>query len=305
MKLNWLKIGSFILLLVVAVGGWMLLFHIPNLIVKIDAREMTLRDGSPMVELFERVNQEGRKGKHFEVATDDGLKLQAYLTYSKQKKDKGTVILLHGIRSWKENFAEMSQSLAKQGYNAVALDLRAHGQSEGTYCTFGVNEKQDVKLLIDEIIKEGLNSNIGVWGQSLGGAIALQSLAHDPRLKFGIIESTFSDFSTIVHDYIGYHTGVSIEILSEFLMWRAGKIGGFNPSAAVPAKSCNAITQPVLMVHGDEGQRIAIEYGKINYNELSSSDKEFVTVQGANHLNVWNVGGSRYRNKVSEFLKSL
>ena len=142
------------------------------------------------------------KGKHFDYQSFDGLKLSAHLTYSNLTTTKGTIILVHGIRSNKEHFIGISKTLSNKGYNAVAIDLRAHGQSEGTHCTFGVNEKEDISLLINVLEKQGgITKNIGIWGQSLGGAIALQSLASDKRIKFGIIESTFSDLHSITNDY--------------------------------------------------------------------------------------------------------
>jgi alpha-beta hydrolase superfamily lysophospholipase len=114
--------------------------------------------------------------------------LSSYLTYSSLDTVKGTIILLHGIRSNKESFIGLNTKLSKLGFNSLALDSRAHGQSSGTHCTFGVKEKKDISELISTLSeKEGITENIGVWGQSLGGAIGLQALENDKRIKFGII----------------------------------------------------------------------------------------------------------------------
>ena len=74
--------------------------------------------------------------------------MSAILTYSCLDSTKGTIILLHGIRSNKSHFNDLSNYLSTNGFNSVALDLRAHGESEGKFCSFGVNEKRDVKKLI-------------------------------------------------------------------------------------------------------------------------------------------------------------
>ena len=67
------------------------------------------------------------------------------------------------------------------------LNLRGHGESRGTYCTFGYKEKYDIVSVIDEImLDKRLSKNIGIWGQSLGGAIALQTMAIDKRIKYGV-----------------------------------------------------------------------------------------------------------------------
>ena len=141
--------------------------------------------------------------------------------------------------------------LSDSGYNSVLIDLRAHGESQGKYCTFGYYEKQDLRILLDSISKiKNLNTNYGIWGQSLGGAVAMQTLAIDKRLKFGIIESTFSDLNTIIHDYFKLKLGFDIPFISNYFIWRAEKIANFKVSEVAPCQSAKLIKQPVFMAHG-------------------------------------------------------
>ena len=241
-------------------------------------------------------------GKYFVFDSYDGLKIRGYLA-STSKVPKGTVILLHGIRSRKEHFAKLMKRLTDEGFNAVAIDQRAHGKSEGIHCTFGVKEKRDVTLLLDYLEdKEGVKDNIGVWGQSFGGAVALQAMSEDHRIKYGVIESTFSDFNKITHDYFTFHAGFDIALLTDYLVWRAGQIADFEPSKAGPNNCCQDVFQPVLMVHGQKDKRINISYGKENFARLASKDKTFIEVEDANHLNIWKVGGEEYFRKVLHFL---
>jgi cephalosporin-C deacetylase-like acetyl esterase len=53
--------------------------------------------------------------------------------------------------------------------------------------------------------------HFGVWGQSLGGAIGLQAIGFDKRIKFGIIESAFSSFKITVDDYFKLYAGFSMK----------------------------------------------------------------------------------------------
>ena len=117
------------------------------------------------------------------LKTKDNLKLYGYIIRTDSARQKATLILVHGIRSNKEAYLALSKRLADSGYNSVIIDLRAHGESDGKYCTYGFYEKDDLKLFVDTICKiSGLNKNIGIWGQSLGGAIGLQTLAIDKRI---------------------------------------------------------------------------------------------------------------------------
>lgn len=279
-------------------------FLLPRIIIEIKNPIVEHLRSKKTVELA--FDNNPKNGEVITFKSFDSLKLTAFLTYAKTDSVKGTIILLHGIRSYKEHFISISTKLATEGYNAIALDSRAHGNSEGRFCTFGINEKKDVSALITLLIKEEkTNANIGVWGQSLGGAIGLQAMGTDKRIKFGVIESTFSDFRSVTNDYVEYHLGFNIPLLTHYLVYRAGVIGGFNPEDAKPLNYCNYIDQPILIVHGDKDKRISIHYGKENFEMIKSKNKEFITVKGANHLSVWNTGGTDYFNTVYNFIENI
>nr|WP_321412603.1 alpha/beta fold hydrolase [uncultured Carboxylicivirga sp.] len=237
------------------------------------------------------------------IKTSDGLDLKGYIIYSNRNSQKGTIIMVHGIRSCKEYFLPMAKILSDSCYNVVLFDLRAHGQSEGKYCTFGYHEKEDLSILVDTLLNnEKLTDNIGIWGQSLGAAVSLQAMSVKPEIKFGIIESTFSDFETIVHDYTPNFIGFDIPLLTDYFIYRSGRIADFTPSDVKPFLSAQNVHQPILMVHGTKDDRIKINYGRTNFEHLASKDKEFIEVSDANHLNVWRVGGESYRTRIFEFL---
>ena len=54
--------------------------------------------------------------KKMEVYTPDGIRLSTYKIYTKLSKNKGTIIFLHGIRSYKEHFLPMSKILSKKRF---------------------------------------------------------------------------------------------------------------------------------------------------------------------------------------------
>ena len=252
-------------------------FYVPRLITVIETAQ-------PKFQFSDVIDN----GEMIDFKSDDGLNLKAHIAFTSLDTVKGTVILIHGIRAYKEHFIQLSQTLNNYGFNAVAVDLRAHGESEGTHCTFGAKEKHDIENLVNELLKDvRIGENIGVWGQSLGGVVAIQAMGHDSRIKFGIIESTFSSFPQITHDYFERMFGFNIEWFTDYLIWRAGSIAEFDPQEAMPKELCKKISQRVLMVHGTEDKRIKMEYGVENFKSLASNVKRFMKIDGAGHLNVW------------------
>lgn len=304
MKTTKKKILKRILLVLTFLGLLFLHFYVPRFITEIKNPLIQLIKRNHIIEDVPSFGNNELNGKYLKFNSFDNVELSSYLSYASLDTVRGTIILLHGIRSNKEHFVELSNKLSKRGFNTVSLDSRAHGQSGGIHCTFGVKEKKDVSKLISVLSeKEGITENIGVWGQSLGGAIGLQALGSDKRIKFGIIESTFSDFQIITNDYFNYHAGFSIKPLTNYLVCRAGQIAEFDPEKAKPIKYCENIEQPILIVHGNKDERINIQYGKDNFLKIPSIKKEFLEIESANHLNVWETGGDEYFERVIKFIE--
>lgn len=240
------------------------------------------------------------------IVTKGGINIKGYKIYTQRRTSKGTIILLHGIRAYKEHFLPVCKLLNNKGYDCVIIDLRGHGESDGKYCTFGYYEKYDIVSIVDEIkTDKRLNNNIGIWGQSLGAAISLQALAIDKRINFGIIESTFSDLDEVSSAYIKRLLKIENKTLSQYLIRRSNVIGEFDSSTIQPKESAKEITQPILLVHGTKDKRINIRHAETNFKNLKSSNKTLLKVNNANHLNVWKKGGGKYFNKVFSFIESL
>lgn len=76
------------------------------------------------------------------LPSHDGLRLHGQLL--QQPGAKGTILLFHGYRSsWIIDFSIVLPYYYSLGYNLLAVDERAHGQSEGVYITFGIHERRD------------------------------------------------------------------------------------------------------------------------------------------------------------------
>lgn len=279
-------------------------FYLPRIITEIKSPMITAIKGNYYDLNSASFSDSETNGEFISFSSRDGTILKGYRIFSKLDTTKGAIILLHGIRSHKEHFITISNKIAAQGYDAIALDSRAHGESEGTHCTFGVKEKVDLKCLVDVLLQDSPHLSIGIWGQSLGGAIGLEALAYDSRIQYGIIESTFSDLNTITNDYLTNRIKFNLPYFSDYLLYRAGRIADFDPYESNPFQACSRIQQPILLAHGNQDKRIKIDYGRNNFSQLQNSRSEFLEIDGANHLNIWSIGGEKYFDKVFEFIEA-
>jgi len=200
----------------------------------------------PRVEAENALVEQNKSFQAIKVTSFDSLKLEGYYVKSILDHTYASIILVHGIGGCKEHFSELAIRLSNQGYDIWFFDSRAHGKSEGVYTTYGFYEKEDISSIINQI-KKTSNTKIGIWGNSLGGAIAIQALEYDKRIDFRIIESTFSDLHQIVYDYQKRMTkGVGLRFLSNQTLKKAGKIANFNPYTVKPIESVKNITQPIF-----------------------------------------------------------
>lgn len=77
------------------------------------------------------------------ITSFDGLRLHAKF-YAASERKAPVQIMFHGYKSSAErDFCGGLREGIDGGFNVLLVDQRAHGESEGKYLTFGVNERFD------------------------------------------------------------------------------------------------------------------------------------------------------------------
>lgn len=237
------------------------------------------------------------------VTTKDSIKIKGYWIKSDSINAKSAIIFVHGIGGCKEHFLNLSKNLSQMGIESILIDSRAHGKSGGEFCTYGYKEKSDISSVIDFIKEKNDTIPIGIWGNSMGGAIAIQALEYEQRIEFGIIESTFTSLEEIVYDYQKSYTyGIGLKPLCNLSLNEAGKLADFNPDLVSPITSVKNIKQPILIAHGTKDKNIKFEYGKMLFENLKSIDKEFIAIENGGHFDLSEKGGDKYQNSITQFL---
>lgn len=182
------------------------------------------------------------------VRTDDGLRLAGWLI---PRPGAPAVILLHGYPAEKGDMVPLAAALAPH-LTTLLLDLRYFGRSEGGATTLGHRERRDLERAIDLLATRG-HPVVGVFGFSLGGAIALTTAAQDPRIRAVAAYAPFADLRALGHDLYRWMGPLRRPFVGLMLVW-ARLTFGRDITEPSPARAAAALAIPVLLVHsrGDE-----------------------------------------------------
>lgn len=300
---RWWRIAGGLLAVLLAglgFGGWWILTQVlPYAIVNTVRLERTLHYVGVMPASM------GLRADPVDLQAEPGIKLKGFFVRAEGLR-KGTVVLLHGHNSCKEAMLHLAKRLASHGFNSLLYDSRGCGESGGRFCTYGFYEKQDCSRWVDELAHR-YGDQVGpvsIYGNSFGGAVALQAMAVDGRFRCGIVESTFATLHEVVHDYEQHMFGLRLDALTDVALARGGVLAHFPPDAVKPEEAALLIHCPVLVVHGTNDHDVSWRYGERIYQHLTAESSRWYPIEGADHGNLWTKGGEAYEGAFLGFLEA-
>ena len=206
----------------------------------------------------------------------DGTALNAWFFPAKGKAN-ATALYLHGNA---ENISTHFRSIAwmpAEGFNVLALDYRGYGASDGTPSLAGA--QLDIDAAMHSLLAhQGVDpERIVIFGQSLGGALAIHYAAHSryrKNIRATVIDSAFYDYRQIAREKL------AASILTWPLQWLPWLIidNDYSPAASVAALS----PLPLLLMQGDQDEVVPLHHTQQLF-ERAGEPKERWVVPGAGH----------------------
>lgn len=206
--------------------------------------------------------------------TRDGLKLHGWFLPA-AGKPRGTIIHFHGNAENITNHIALSAWLPPEGYNVLIFDYRGYGQSEGKVTRAGTildgHAAIDYALSRPDVDPQRLF----VFGQSLGGAVALWVTAQRPEVKAIVVDSTFGRYRDIAQFHLRHivlmdwaASGLSHLLISS----------GYDPLDVIDRIS----PRPLLVIAAGRDEICPPHLGKAVF-DAAREPKSFWLVQDAGH----------------------
>ena len=233
------------------------------------------------------------------LKTSDGKKLKGWLIYS--KKSKGIIICLHGYPANKSDILSVVEFFYPE-FSLLLFDFRAHGESEGKVCYFGLKEYLDVKSAIDFIKGDERTKNlkIGIWGYSFGGAVGIISASKFNDIKCVVSDSAFANFPDMVKNYYK-NLGPLKYIFSSFSIFLGKYVFRSDFKLNSPENFISNVKCPVLIIHSRNDEFVPFSHAQKLY-ERANQPKEIYVVEGP-HTGLDRAYTEEYREKVKNFFK--
>jgi pimeloyl-ACP methyl ester carboxylesterase len=212
------------------------------------------------------------------IRADDGVRLAGWFV---PRPGAPAIVMLHGYPAEKADLLPLATALAPE-FATLLVDQRYFGDSEGRATTLGFRERQDLKRIVDFVEARGAPA-VGVFGFSLGGAVALLTAAEDARIRAIAAYAPFADLRALGHELYGWMWLGRYPFVEAMLLW-SRVVFGSDISRPTPAEAAARLTVPVLLVHSRQDEQIPFRHAeRLRAALASNAHAEFEFMERGRH----------------------
>lgn len=222
----------------------------------------------------------------------DGTELTA-LFFPPPGAPRGTVVYLHGNAQNMTAHFPYAAWLAAEGYNVLVPDYRGYGASAGRAGLEGLALDSRAALAHALKLPGARPERVIVFGQSLGGALAVAAVAEaDFKPAALVVEGTFYSYREVAAYTLRRHW------LTWPLSWLAPALvsGRHSPAALIGKVTC-----PKLFIHSEGDRKVPFSQGRKLY-EAAAGPKEFWTAPGG-HIEAFDRYRAEYAPRLLDYLR--
>lgn len=240
------------------------------------------------------------------ITSFDGLRLHAKF-YAASERKAPVQIMFHGYKSSAErDFCGGLREGIDGGFNVLLVDQRAHGESEGKYLTFGVNERFDCLSWASYAAERfGNDVKIYLYGISMGAATVLMASALPlPKSVSGIVaDCGYTSPKAIICSVLRDHHVPAAPVYAVACLG-ARLFCGFDLDSASALDALSRSHIPVLFIHGDDDRFVPCHMSRENFEASAAEHKKLLIVHNAGHGLSYMLDRPAYLSALHSFLEA-
>lgn len=246
------------------------------------------------------------KRRAVSIRSQDGLCLRGY--YYEQKQGAPIEVMFHGYRGTAER--DMSGAVYRcfsLGRNALIVDHRASGTSDGHVITFGAKEQYDCRAWVDFVVREiDPHAKIILTGISMGAATVMlaSALPMPPNVVGVLADCGYTSAKEIIYK-VARDMHLPPALLYPFARLGARLLGGFDPDDASPVRAMAECRLPIIFFHGDADGFVPCEMSRENFDACASKQKRLVITPNAAHGLCFSTDQESYFAALREFFDPI
>jgi fermentation-respiration switch protein FrsA (DUF1100 family) len=218
--------------------------------------------------------------------TADGFRLNGWFFESQRQPSEATVIFFHGNSGNISNVGWLGQWFAERGFNALLVDYRGYGASEGEPSDeAGLYADGDAAIAFVLNEKGEHPQRLVLYGASLGTTV-VADVASRSKVGAVIIESGLSSASSLA---------------THKFSWLPRPLHFIGKNDFESARKLRSVRAPILIAHGDPDPVIPASEARLLF-EAANEPKPLLIFPGAGH-NVFGSIRDPYLDQVARFIR--
>lgn len=192
------------------------------------------------------------------------------------------VVVMHGWGSSAADMAPVGRMLGEAGFQALLLDARCHGRSDGDDFASMPRFAEDVEVAIAWLRMQPFVDprRIALLGHSVGAGACLLAASRDPRVVGVVSVASMAHPAWFMGAALA-RQGVPRLLRTGALRYVEGVIGHRYDDFA-PVRSINGIHCPILLAHGELDTTVPVSDAHL-LQAAAPPGTELVVVPGAGH----------------------
>lgn len=216
------------------------------------------------------------------------------------------VVILHGYNGSMEDVYDIAMHYSSQGYNVLLPDMRANGESEGSFIGMGWLDRIDLINWIDVILEANPSAKIAVHGIDIGGeaAIMMTGEALKSSVKVVVAEGTFTSAEDVMKQEYEKRYPDKPVFPFFYMMNPVSKVwGGYSLKEADAVSQVSKAQIPILLIHGAQDTYATKEMTD-KLNAAIASQHDVVEITSGMHDDNRYVDMENYYSKSIDFVNS-